>query len=291
MWLIVSGTLIVAGTVWYLARPLAYATNRTANERRHQLGQLRDRLLAQLDELDVEEGDHNIDTAVVGDERRRMEAELATVLRELESQEQGAGSANAQAATRKLWLKTLLVLAIVLPLSAGSLYLLNQRTTLAQLANGGTPETAEVPPMVLEMVARLERRLASEPNDPEGWARLGRAYDVLGRPADAKAAYSRAYRLAPDNPEILADYAAVLMAENPHQPSPEAVSLFKKLHRLNPRHPAALWVLGLVAYNSADYARAVQYWEGLLKELPPGSEIEPQVRKAIETARSRVPKD
>jgi len=85
IWLAVVALLIAAVTAWYLARPLAHVVVTDDRERRNQLQQLRDRLLVQLDELDVEEGDRNIDTAVLSDERNRLEAELAAVLHELET--------------------------------------------------------------------------------------------------------------------------------------------------------------------------------------------------------------
>ena len=85
IWLAGFALLITAVTVWYMARPLARAVTQDDRERRGQLQQLRDRLLAQLSELDVEEADRNIDTDVVTDERSRLEAELAQALRELET--------------------------------------------------------------------------------------------------------------------------------------------------------------------------------------------------------------
>ncbi|MBN9020698.1 MAG: tetratricopeptide repeat protein, partial [Rhizobiales bacterium] len=42
--------------------------------------------------------------------------------------------------------------------------------------------------MIEGMVAQLAERLAAEPNDAEGWARLVRSYMVLGRQDDARAA-------------------------------------------------------------------------------------------------------
>lgn len=46
--------------------------------------------------------------------------------------------------------------------------------------------------MIQGMVQRLADRLAADPRDAEGWQRLIRAYAVLGRTDDAKAAYARA---------------------------------------------------------------------------------------------------
>ena len=46
--------------------------------------------------------------------------------------------------------------------------------------------------MIRGMVERLAARLAEKPDDPEGWARLARAYDVLGETEKAQAARQRA---------------------------------------------------------------------------------------------------
>ena len=46
--------------------------------------------------------------------------------------------------------------------------------------------------LVRGMVERLAARLEQNPNDKEGWTRLGRAYDVLGETEKAEAARARA---------------------------------------------------------------------------------------------------
>ena len=72
IWFAAIAVLIVAITVWYVARPLARPAMPDSSEHRDQLQQLRERLLVQLSELDIEEGDRNIDADVVSDERRRL---------------------------------------------------------------------------------------------------------------------------------------------------------------------------------------------------------------------------
>jgi cytochrome c-type biogenesis protein CcmH len=42
------------------------------------------------------------------------------------------------------------------------------------------------------MVARLAQKLASNPDDGEGWIMLARTYNALGRFGDAAAAYAKA---------------------------------------------------------------------------------------------------
>jgi cytochrome c-type biogenesis protein CcmH len=285
IWLAVVALLIAAATAWYLARPLAHVVVMDDRERQNQLQQLRDRLLVQLDELDVEEGDRNIDTAVLADERNRLEAELAAVLHELETPKGTNKKKKAKAESRRGWAIALVVLGVVLPLSATGLYALNQRPILAYLANPEAPADTSVPPMVMEMIARLENRLAEKPDDADGWHRLGRAYAVLDRGEAASAAYARAYKLTPDNPELVAEYAAFLYEGDPQNTGGQVFGLFSRLHQLDPENRDALWFLGFAAYQKGDHKQALGYWDRLLKSLPADSP-EAEHMRAI-TAKTR----
>ncbi|HLD13241.1 MAG TPA: hypothetical protein VJB18_00830 [Burkholderiales bacterium] len=81
--LAVIAVLILAASVWFLARPVTRPAGAVSGEEHHELLQQRGRLLTQLSDLDIETADRNMDAAVIGDERQRLEAELAQVLRQL----------------------------------------------------------------------------------------------------------------------------------------------------------------------------------------------------------------
>lgn len=53
--------------------------------------------------------------------------------------------------------------------------------------------------MIQGMVAGLAAKLQEHPDDPDGWARLGRSYMVLGEPDNAVDAYQHAVKLKPDD--------------------------------------------------------------------------------------------
>lgn len=292
--------LIAGVTVWFLARAVRGVPAQPALEDRDAMAQLRDRLLAQLRELDVEEGDRNVDANIAADERRRLEAELAQVLRDLE-QSTDVPSAKATGESSQLWLATVFILALTVPLVSASLYFLKNGRTLTQLsqARSGTDNdnaqassttNQAVPPVVYKMVARLEKRLKEQPNDARGWARLGRSYQVLGRQDDAHQAYARAYQLAPNDTEVVAAYAGFLMSSSPSHLSAETVAVFRKLHTLDPRHPGALWALGFAAYQDRQFKQAVKYWEQLLAVLPPDNEAVAELRHALGVARAEAAK-
>lgn len=66
--------------------------------------------------------------------------------------------------------------------------------------------------MINSMVERLAARLEQQPDDVEGWARLGRSYMVLNQPAKARDAYARAVKLRPGDPSLQAAYAEAVAA-------------------------------------------------------------------------------
>jgi cytochrome c-type biogenesis protein CcmH len=70
-----------------------------------------------------------------------------------------------------------------------------------------TPEQRTT--MIEGMVASLAQRLESQPDDPEGWARLIRSYVVLNRSGEARDALSRARAALAAKPDELAKLASL----------------------------------------------------------------------------------
>lgn len=300
-WLYPVAIVMLLASVWYLVRPLGRATGgQHASEQWHQLQLVRDRVLGQIRELEQQGADGVIDETVVADERARLEAELAPVLRELEQLSVPAAADRAQAPIslqrQRMWL---LVMAVfVLPLTIG-LYVINGWGALQGLygagqgemraSEGAQPQGGQgMPPMVMQMVERLEGRLKESPQDPEGWARLGRAYVVLGRIEDARSAYGRAYQQAPDDAAIVSAYAGFLYQMNPHDITGEVRPVYEKLRSLQPEHPGVLWFFGVVAYEAGDFEKAIKGWQRLMQYLPEGSPARTSVQKAIAQAQEEI---
>ncbi len=286
--LLALATLLLATAVWWLSRPLRSAADVSRISERADLEQLRDRLVAQLNELDAERADRGIDSVVAQDEELRLSAELASALKRLEGLAPSvAGAAltlsrhTALAATAAL---TALLLAV-----GGGLYAWQNIDKLQGfvLAAGSGTDSSRVPPMVFEMVAKLEKRLATQPNDPEGWAKLGRSYVVMERKDKALAAYAKAYELAPDNVAVLSDYAWLVFNESPGATTGLVQTLYSRLYKLQPAHPDALWFLGFTAYQQGDFRKALALWERLLKLLPAEDPGREQLKQAIASAREK----
>lgn len=284
--LAVLALTLFAGSLWWLSRPLRTAP--AAAGERDDLESLRDRLIAQLNELDAERADRGIDATVGREEELRLSAELAGVLKRLEGLTAAPAGPGAALASRAMW-PVMTALASLLALGAG-LYLWQNAANLNGFvrAAGGGLATANVPPMVFEMVAKLEKRLAEQPDDAAGWARLGRSYVVLQKSDKALAAYARAHELAPDNVEVLSDYAWLVFSAQPGKTVGLAHTLYTRLNRLDPENVDALWFLGLAAYQKGEPAAALKIWERLAKKLPPASPELVELKKAMQVARDEA---
>ncbi len=133
------------------------------------------------------------------------------------------------------------------------------------------------------MIAQLEAQLKQNPTDLDGWKRLGRARMVLNEFAPAAAAYRQAHDLAPDDAQVMADYASALIRAQPQgkEITPEAVIVLKKLLAKDQNNALALFYLGLAAAEGGNKEEAAQHWKKLLERLPPDAPIRDLIQKRL----------
>ena len=143
--------------------------------------------------------------------------------------------------------------------------------------------------MIRGMVGRLAERLKEQPDDIAGWQRLARSYEVLGELEKARDAHAGIARLKPDDPAVLANYAAAIArALPPDRPIPdELAKLGDRILALDPDHGGALWFTGLARKQSGDIAGARERWTRLLALLDPKSPQHAEVKKSLEALGAR----
>jgi cytochrome c-type biogenesis protein CcmH len=83
----------------------------------------------------------------------------------------------------------------------------------AEAAPSAPPVSGEQMTAIRGMVAGLAARLKAQPDDPEGWVRLVRAYAVLGETAKREAALKDASTRYAKRPEVLEQLAKAASAE------------------------------------------------------------------------------
>jgi cytochrome c-type biogenesis protein CcmH len=133
------------------------------------------------------------------------------------------------------------------------------------------------------MITQLAAKLQSDPNDLDGWLRLGNAYAVQGDNDKAADAYDHAARLKPGDAGIKLQAATALLSrlKKDDPLPPRAVVLLHEAAVAVPDAPEVLWYLGVVAAREGRPAEARQNWTRLLPLLPAGGEDYKMVQAAM----------
>ena len=146
---------------------------------------------------------------------------------------------------------------------------------------------AEREAMIRSMVDGLAAKLEDDPDDVDGWLRLGRSQLVLGEPEKAIASYARARELAPGNADaVMGEAEARLAAAERVEGVPEVSSrlseLLREVAELQPENPQPHWYLGLHALQRGEVAEARRSWERVLRLLGPDNPSYAAVKEQIE---------
>jgi cytochrome c-type biogenesis protein CcmH len=179
--------------------------------------------------------------------------------------------------------------------TAGLLVLLLPLVTLGLYLHLGAPSLVGAQHMlqargqhdVDSMMAALEAKLKTDPDDTEALYVLGRSYLALQRHADAETTLARAARLAPKEARMLSQYAEVLAMNNNGNLQAGARPLIEQALELDPEDEKALELAGLAAYQREEWAQAVHFWRRLLKRLPADSEFHQDMSRAIAEAEDK----
>ncbi len=188
----------------------------------------------------------------------------------------------------------LLATALLVPTLAAGLYAVLGSPSLpdlplAQRQDEG-PQTPGQPD-VQKMVANLEARLATSPDDLEGWLMLGRSRGVLGNPQGAADAFRRALTLSANDPRAIGSLGEALTDIAGGVVTPEAKGLFTRLGEVDPKDPRSLFYLGWADSEAGDNQAALRRWQELLAATPADAPWRPRVVEAIQAAAAQLKLD
>ena len=279
-WVVAS--IMIAGLLALLLLPLLGKGKRSASSSRQEtnLSIYRD----QLRELDADFAAGTLDETQHRAARNDLES------RALEDSPGAEGGALSDASTTTANSRSVSVsigIAVTLPVMAVALYFwvgtpagLSPQTQVADATQGHQTTPAQIE----AMVAQLEQRLQTQPDNAEGWVMLARSYSSMRRFTDSSAAYARAVALVPDNSSLLADYADVLaMSKQTLQGEPEKI--IRRALKVEPTNLKALSLMGSAAFERQDYRAAENWWQKMLKLIPLNSPSAQSVNNSIAEAR------
>lgn len=136
------------------------------------------------------------------------------------------------------------------------------------------------------VVLTLKQKVEENP-DSRGFLLLGRLYLKTQQFKEARDAFSNAYQLTPNQPEILVGYAESLYFMNQQRLTLKAKELLEKALKLQPNQPDVINLLAMDAYQRADYALAIRYWKQLLSQFKEGSAEQQNLLEMIKTAEKK----
>ena len=244
---------------------------------------------------DTETQPHAVNSAVLSDQLAELERDLATqslsaddyqaAKREIQRRVLDEAGPGADAARYSHGDKrTAIALMVVLPLATILMYIAIGRPAATSSAPPQSPPTMTSAD-VQNMVQSLAARLADNPDDLEGWLMLARSYRALEMYNGSALAFARAWPIIQTDALALAQYAEMLARDSGQGFTAEPTRLLNESLALDPNQPFTLSLAGSAAVQRGDYQAAIAYWQQLLEQLPPESEVAQAVQEGIDRAR------
>lgn len=181
---------------------------------------------------------------------------------------------------RQIW--GVVLLGVVLSGSAIMLYQKLGNPTAIGYATA-TPDLANK--NLNQLADDLAGRLKQRPDDAKGWVLLAHTYVTLGRYAEAVPAFERAASMMPDDADLLADYAEVLIVNDANQAGDKLDAVVARVEAIDPQNPKILVIKGDIEFSRKNYAAAAANWEKLLALPGLDKEMAAEVRKHIDEAK------
>ncbi|MFJ7883157.1 c-type cytochrome biogenesis protein CcmI [Pseudomonas sp. NPDC096917] len=210
----------------------------------------------------------------------QLQAGRAEAARELLADTEGV----APSRTSSLGKAVPVLAAILVPVLGLGLYVHFGASDTVEL----TREFSTPPQSLEEMITRLERAAAAQPDSAESWYFLGRAYMAQNRPADAAKVFERAVALAGRQPELLGQWAQAQYFADHKKWSDKTQVLTDEALKADPKEVTSLGLLGIAAFEGKRYQEAITYWDRLLKQLPEGDPSREALQGGIERAREQL---
>lgn len=268
----IFAALLLAVVFTFLLPPLWLGLRRqgAADRKAANLAIFRD----QLAELEREQAEGTLAEADFVQARGELQKRLLEEVDRSDDEEQPVSHAPTR--------KTAIALLLALPLLALAGYaLLGNPRGLDPAQTMAQPKMS--PDQINAMVEKLAAKVAANPDDMQGWLMLARSYKVLGRYEEAIKAYARAEKEIAKEPDLLASYAeTIAMAGGNQGLQGKPTALVEKALKLDPKHGHSLFLAGAAAMERGDRKAAIGYWEALLPQVEPGSEIDQMLRSGID---------
>lgn len=124
-----------------------------------------------------------------------------------------------------------------------------------------------------ELVARVEAKLAENPEDGRGWELMAQIYLRQGRFEDAKQAYANALRLLGSTAERETNFGVAVVAAADRMVTADAKAAFQRALKLDPKEFRPAYFLGLAKEQDGDKKGAIEAWQALIAGNPDAADF------------------
>ncbi len=176
-----------------------------------------------------------------------------------------------KAAGRRSGPRIAAVVAIAAPVLALGIYLALGSPDLPDQPLAARLSTPLEQQDVAALVARVEAHLATNPEDGAGWEVIGPVYLRMGRYDDAVRAFGNALRLLGSNAERETALGDALVRASNGLITADARAAFERANRLAPQAIAPRFYLAVALSQDGRKDDAIAAWQALLKGAPAGA--------------------
>ncbi len=283
---IISALLTVLVAVVLLS-PLLRASARATRYDEGEAAVYRD----QLRELERDKAEGLISPEDADYARAEIGRRLLAIAGREKADGEGEGSEPADAAAkpsarrRYTWSQAFILLCLPVIGLAGYL----------EIGSPGTPDApleariADPGDDVDLLVAKVERHLATTPEDGNGWNVLAPVYFRIGRYDDAELAFRNAIRILGPDAERMNGLGETVVMRNDGIVTDDAQMAFQAALKLEPNNPRADFYLALALEQSGRRAEALTAFQNIAKASPPTAPWMPLVNQHIAANSAGVP--
>ena len=251
LWVILAS--LTAIVLFFLLRPLAGGGGEEPAREAFNATVYRD----QLEEIDSDRG-----RGLIGE--TEAEAARLEVARRLLAADSKMGEADGSQKAATPARLALVGVALALPLAVLGLYLLygSPRLPDQPLAARLTDPAAET--NIAALVARVEARLRSHPEEGEGWDAIAPVYMSGQLYTEAAGAYEQAIRLLGPSAQRLSGYGQALVLEKGGLVSEQARAALERALALDETLVEPRILIAIAKEQDGNFAGAIEDWRGLL---------------------------
>lgn len=144
-----------------------------------------------------------------------------------------------------------------------------------------------------QLTRQLRERLEAQPDNPDGWAMLGRSLMRMERYPEAAQAFERLAGVVEDDNASAVAWGLSAQAwffDSQGALTDDVTHAMDRARELNPNEVNTLGLLGIHAFEQENFEEAIGYWEKIIEVAPDHPQIA-SIREGVSRAYQRLGRD